>query len=113
MREGLAAKVNSISQISLDGCYTTEYYHPPMDSIMLLGLVAGALTTVSFVPQLTKAWRTRSTKDISLAMYIVITTGILLWLVYGLYIVSYPVILANAVTLVIAAMILILKIKYR
>lgn len=80
---------------------------------MLLGLVAGALTTVSFLPQLAKAWRTRSTKDISLTMYVVITTGVLLWLIYGMFIESYPVILANAVTLIIAALILALKIKHR
>lgn len=80
---------------------------------MLLGLVAGALTTVSFLPQLAKAWRTRSTKDISLTMYVVITTGVLLWLIYGMFIESYPVILANAVTLIIAALIRALKIKHR
>ncbi|MCX6834278.1 MAG: SemiSWEET transporter [candidate division Zixibacteria bacterium] len=79
----------------------------------LLGLIAGACTTFAFLPQLLKIWKSKSTHDISLWMYVVICTGILLWLIYGILIVSVPVILANAVTLVIAAMILILKIKYR
>jgi len=83
-----------------------------MDSITLLGLVAGTLTTAAFLPQLTKAWKSRSTKDISLLMYVVICTGILLWLIFGLCIGSLPVIAANAVTLLIAIAILILKIRY-
>lgn len=84
-----------------------------MDGMTVIGLIAGTLTTISFVPQLTKVWRSRSTKDISLAMYVIISTGIALWLVYGIVIGSLPVILANAVTLVIAVMILVLKIRYR
>jgi MtN3 and saliva related transmembrane protein len=78
----------------------------------LLGLIAGTCTTFAFLPQLLKIWKTKSTGDISLWMYVVICTGILLWLIYGIMIGSVPVILANAVTLVIAAMILIMKIKY-
>lgn len=84
-----------------------------MDTVNLIGLIAGALTTASFLPQLVKAWRSRSTRDVSLAMYVVITTGISLWLIYGLMVRSVPVIAANAITLVIAAMILLLKIRYR
>jgi len=84
-----------------------------MDGITVLGLVAGTLTTTAFLPQLIKVWKTRSAKDISLWMYLVICTGILLWLVFGVYIESLPVIAANAVTLVIAAAILILKIRFR
>ena len=84
-----------------------------MDNITILGLVAGTLTTVAFVPQLYQAWKTRSTKDVSLLMYVVISTGILLWLIYGLLIGSLPVILANVVTFAIALLILALKIRYR
>ena len=79
----------------------------------ILGLIAGTCTTAAFLPQLIKIWKTRSTRDISLLMYVVICTGILLWLIYGIMIGSVPVIIANAVTLVIAAMILVLKIRYR
>jgi MtN3 and saliva related transmembrane protein len=84
-----------------------------MDSVILLGLVAGALTSLSFLPQLIKIWRSRSAGDISLAMYVIITTGFVLWLWYGIMISSIPVIVANVVTLLISAMILILKIRYR
>ncbi|MFH2048791.1 MAG: SemiSWEET transporter [bacterium] len=84
-----------------------------MDNTTLLGLAAGLLTTVAFIPQLVKVIKSRSTKDISLLMYVVISTGILLWLIYGLCIGSVPVIAANAVTLLIAVAILILKIRFR
>lgn len=84
-----------------------------MDSVILLGLVAGALTSLSFLPQLIKIWRSRSAGDISLAMYVIITTGFVLWLWYGIVISSIPVIVANVVTLLISAMIMILKIRYR
>jgi MtN3 and saliva related transmembrane protein len=83
-----------------------------MDSVTLLGLAAGTLTTVSFFPQLIKTWKSRSTKDISLGMYVAFCSGILLWLIYGLLIDSVPVIAANAVTLVIACLILFLKLKH-
>jgi len=84
-----------------------------MNAITLLGLLAGACTTIGFVPQLVKILQTKSTRDISIWMYVVISTGILLWLIYGLIIGSLPVIAANSVTLVISSTILILKLKYR
>ena len=84
-----------------------------MDAVTVLGIVAGALTSTGFIPQLIKAWKTKSTGDVSLWMYLISSTGILLWLIYGLIISSLPLILANAFTLVIAAAILALKIKYR
>ena len=84
-----------------------------MDNITILGLIAGACTTFSFVPQLIKILRSRSTSDISLWMYIVISSGILMWLIYGLLIFDLPIIIANAVALFITITILTLKIKYR
>jgi MtN3 and saliva related transmembrane protein len=84
-----------------------------MTPTTLLGLIAGTCTTFAFLPQLLKIGKTKSTGDISLWMYVVICTGILLWLIYGIMIGSVPVVLANSVTLVIAAMILIMKIRYR
>jgi MtN3 and saliva related transmembrane protein len=84
-----------------------------MDKLTTLGLIAGTLTTAAFVPQLVKVWKSRSTKDISLLMYIVICTGILLWLIYGLLIFDLPIIVANAITFMIALAILILKIRYK
>lgn len=84
-----------------------------MDGITILGLAAGTLTTAAFFPQLLQVLRTRSTHDISLTMYVVINTGILLWLVYGVLVGSLPVILANAVTVCISLTILVLKLRYK
>jgi MtN3 and saliva related transmembrane protein len=83
-----------------------------MDAVTLLGLVAAALTTTAFLPQLLKTWRTKSAKDVSLWMLITFSLGVFLWLIYGLYIQSLPVIIANAVTLVLSSINLILKIRY-
>ncbi|MCK5169891.1 MAG: SemiSWEET family sugar transporter [Bacteroidales bacterium] len=84
-----------------------------MNLITILGLVAAACTTISFLPQAIKAVRTRQTKDISLGMYTLLTTGIVLWLIYGVIKNDLPIILANGITLVFAATILFLKIKYK
>ncbi len=81
--------------------------------VNLLGLVAGTLTTIAFVPQLLKTWQSRSAKDVSLVMMITFCVGIFLWFVYGLCIQATPVIVANFVTLILGLLILILKIKYR
>ena len=83
-----------------------------MDAITLLGLVAGTLTTIAFVPQLAKTWKTRSAEDISFGMFAIFCTGVLLWLIYGLLIHALPVTLANVVTLILARAILVLKMKY-
>lgn len=83
-----------------------------MDGTMIFGLAAGGLTTIAFVPQLTKAWRPKSTGDLSWGMLVTFSTGVLLWLIYGLWIDSLPVILANAVTLLLQAGIVSMKIKY-
>ncbi len=84
-----------------------------MDYITALGYIAGTLTTVAFIPQLVKVWKTRRTRDISLIMFAVISSGIFLWLIYGLLINSLPIIAANLVTFIIALTILIFKIKYK
>lgn len=83
-----------------------------MDGTMALGLAAGTLTTVAFLPQLVKTWRSKSAKDMSFGMLGVFCTGVLFWLVYGILIDSGPVIAANSVTLILACSILLLKIKY-
>ncbi len=75
----------------------------------LLGYVAAVLTTAAFLPQVIKTFRTRSTKDISLLMWVLLFTGILCWLAYGWLLGSGPVIIANAVTLVLVAAVLALK----
>ncbi|APZ41909.1 SemiSWEET transporter [Acidihalobacter ferrooxydans] len=74
-----------------------------------IGLAAGALTTVAFLPQVIKVWRTRSARDLSLGMYFTFTLGVALWLIYGILLHAWPIILANAVTLLLAGAILALK----
>jgi MtN3 and saliva related transmembrane protein len=78
-----------------------------------IGMAAALLTTAAYAPQAIKVWRSRSTKDISLAMFSMMVTGITLWLIYGILINDVPLILANAVTLIFAAAILIAKIRFR
>lgn len=76
------------------------------------GLAAATCTTVAYVPQVVKAWRTRSTKDVSLSMFLLMVTGIALWLAYGVILRDLPLIAANAVTLALAAIILVFKLRY-
>ena len=84
-----------------------------MDLGMLLGFAAGTLTTIAFWPQLRQTWRTRSADDLSLGMLVTFTTGVFLWLMYGLYLDALPIILTNLVTLLLTLAILILRIRYR
>lgn len=82
----------------------------PADAI---GLIAGALTTVSFLPQVIKAWRSRSTADISLAMFVLFCAGLVLWTAYGAMIGSTPIVVWNSITLLLAGTILVLKLRYK
>lgn len=84
-----------------------------MDLITVLGLVAGALTTIAFLPQLFKTWKSKSAKDVSLETLAIFSLGVFLWLIYGIYLQALPIILANLLTLIFNLIILRLKIKYR
>lgn len=84
-----------------------------METGNTLGLIAGALTTAAFVPQVVKTWRTRSTHDISLGMFALFNTGLVLWLVYGWLIGSLPIVISNVVTLMLALTILYFKLRYK
>lgn len=84
-----------------------------MDFITFLGLVAGALTTIAFLPQLFKTWKSKSAKDVSLERLAIFSFGVFLWLIYGIYLQALPIILANSLTLIFNLIILGLKIKYR
>lgn len=77
-----------------------------------LGLAAAFCTTAAYAPQALKAWRSRSTADISLSMFLLMVTGIVLWLVYGVMIADLPLIIANGVTLCLAGAILALKLRH-
>ncbi len=83
-----------------------------MISLTFVGLAAAFCTTTAFVPQVIKTWRTRSTHDISLGMFLLMTFGILLWLIYGAFIGDLPLVVANLVTLVLAATILVFKLRH-
>lgn len=84
-----------------------------MDHVTLIGLIAGTLTTIAFIPQLQQTWRTRSAQDISLSMLLTFVTGVFLWLIYGLLLGALPIILANLITLILTSAILILRMRYR
>jgi len=81
-------------------------------AIKLLGFAAATCTTLAFAPQFIKVWRTRSTEDISLGMFLVLVLGVALWLLYGLLSGDGPLIASNAITLVLAGAILFMKLKY-
>jgi MtN3 and saliva related transmembrane protein len=81
-------------------------------SIEIIGLVAAVLTTSSFIPQVIKTKKTKSVENLSLSMYLAMFAGVVLWLIYGLYINSVAVILANAVTAVLTLMLLNYKIRF-
>jgi MtN3 and saliva related transmembrane protein len=78
-----------------------------------VGSLAGFLTTASFLPQVIKTWRSRSTRDISLTMWLMFSVGVALWVFFGFLAESWPIVVTNAVTLVLAVMVLWLKIANR
>jgi MtN3 and saliva related transmembrane protein len=78
----------------------------------LIGSAAACCTTISFLPQLIRVWKLKSAREISGTMFSVFSAGVFLWLVYGIFIRSFPVILANAVTLALSLAILALKLRY-
>lgn len=82
------------------------------DLVDIVGSIAGTLTTVAFLPQVVKTWRTGSTTDISLAMFLAFCLGVALWMIYGLLVGAWPVTIANAVTLLLAGSILVMKLRH-
>ncbi len=75
----------------------------------IIGYFAAFLTTVAFIPQAYQSWKTQDLTGISLPMYTLFTSGVSLWLVYGFYIDSMPIVIANAITLVLSTIVLTLK----
>jgi len=78
----------------------------------LIGYCAAILTTAAFVPQALKSWRSRDLSGVSLSMYSLFTLGVALWLLYGILLQSWPIILANLITLALASLVLSLKISH-
>ena len=84
-----------------------------MNVTTLIGLIAGVFTTLAFLPQVIKTWRTRSTEDLSAGTFTLFCTGVLLWLLYGILINDLPVILANSVTLLLVISMLVMIFVFR
>ncbi len=84
-----------------------------INNITTLGLAAGLLTTIAYLPQVIKTWKSKSAQDLSWSMLIVLCIGIVLWLVYGFSVQDIPVIAANILTLLLVSIILVLKIRYK
>ncbi len=78
----------------------------------VLGLVAGACTTISVLPQIRKAWKTKEVKDVSTGMFAVLMTGVFLWLVYGIIRKDFPIIAANGASLALNSFMLYLMMRY-
>ena len=79
----------------------------------ILGFLAAFFTTASFLPQVYKTWKTKATEGLSLSMYTIFFTGVLCWLIYGVYLNSLPIIIANTITAISALFLLIMKMKYK
>ena len=83
-----------------------------MDWVTVMGYVAGACTTSSFLPQAIQIVKTKHTKDLSLSMYSILTSGLMLWSIYGLINHDWPLLIANLVTLLLAGWIFVFKLRY-
>lgn len=84
-----------------------------MDMQQIIGFTAATLTTVSFLPQVIRTIKTRSSRDLSLGMVFFFIAGIIMWLIYGIMARAWPIILANAVTFVLALVLLFFIVRYR
>ena len=83
-----------------------------INSTDVLGFMAGTLTTIAFLPQVIKTWKSKSTEDVSLIMFIFFCLGVSLWCAYGWKIHSIPVIISNVITFILAAIILVFKLVF-
>jgi MtN3 and saliva related transmembrane protein len=79
---------------------------------LILGIAAGTLTTIAFIPQVVRIYKMKDAKELSLITFSLFSFGVFLWLVYGIIIQEWPVILANGITLILICMIIAMKIKY-
>jgi len=83
-----------------------------IDVINTLGFIAGSLTTISFLPQVIKAWRSHSVNDLSLITFLALVLGVILWTIYGFLVWDWPIIIANSITFVLITILVFLKIRY-
>lgn len=80
---------------------------------LILGMIAGTLTTISFIPQVVKIYKNKDAKDISTATFCIFSCGVTLWLVYGIVVNEWPIIIANGVTLALSCLIIVMKLIYK
>jgi len=80
-----------------------------MDSIELLGMTAGTISSITFLPQVIKTWKSKSAKDISLWMLLFVTSSVILWLIYGIFLKSIPIIYTNSAVLLMSLILLYFK----
>jgi len=84
-----------------------------MAAIEILGLVAGTITSITFLPQVIKIWQTKSAKDLSIMMLLLLMLGVVLWLIYGLVVMSAAIIYTNSMVLAMSLIMLFFKLKYK
>lgn len=84
-----------------------------MQAIEILGLVAGTITSVTFLPQVIKIWQTKSAKDLSIMMLLLLMLGVVLWLIYGLVVMSAAIIYTNSMVLAMSLIMLYFKLRYK
>jgi MtN3 and saliva related transmembrane protein len=82
-------------------------------SATIIGMIGASLTTFAFLPQAIKTIRTKNTRDLSLFMFLLSGTGVIMWLIYGILINDLPIIFANVITFFLISTIIVLKIKYK
>lgn len=80
--------------------------------IEFVGFTAAILSTFAFLPQVIKTWRSKSARDLSLGMYLLVSSSVLMWLIYGIMTIDWPIILANIVTLSMSLVILFFKLRF-
>lgn len=83
-----------------------------MDYIELLGMTAGTISSITFLPQVIKTWKSKSAKDISLWMILFVTSSVILWLIYGIFLKSIPIIYTNSAVLLMSLILLYFKWKF-
>ena len=84
-----------------------------MQAIEILGLVAGTITSITFLPQVVKIWQTKSAKDLSLMMLLLLMLGVVLWLIYGLVVMSTAIIYTNSMVLAMSLIMLYFKLRFK
>lgn len=84
-----------------------------MTNIQILGLVAGTITSITFLPQVIKIWQTKSAKDLSMAMLLLLMLGVILWLAYGLFVMDAAIIYTNSMVLAMSLVMLYFKLRFK